>query len=502
MKPITFSWNRTVIWLLLLIAFLPLFFINLTGYHGWGDDFAQYIHQAKNVTVGISPSETGHILNEEGIIGPAAYPMGFPLLLAPLYALFGNNMLAFQYYMTFLLCLLGLGVYYFLSRSFSVFFTLAGVLWLIYHPWVLHFKAEVLSEIPYTWFLVVATAFWMYGKGQYKTVGTGLLAGFAILIRPMGIVLVGAVMLETAIIGTRVLLQKPGKNLWETTFSNAGITTVIALCLYFIVEKMIFPSPSEGSYVDLILAHSPVDYCMTNLKQYGISLGEFVFPAGKNVFSIVLASMAGLLFLGGLILKLRTFPLPFLIVLVHIAMLGIYPYFQGARFLFPVLPMFLFYILAGIEWFAGKTGIKKYMGPVVFTVLLLFDIPDVVSVYQKTFRPIISGPQQEVATEVFSFIGKELPGDVRILFHKPRALALYAGKTSMFPGYMPPEIMWDFFMQKNMSHFLINDWMETQAERDFFEENGCHLTLIFRNDRYRLYSIDYAPKEVFSPPAE
>lgn len=490
MKPISFCHNWGFTWLL-LIAFLPLFFINLTGYHGWGDDFAQYIHQAKNFTEGISPAETGHILNEKGIIGPAAYPMGFPILLAPVYALWGNNMLIFQYYMTGLLIALGLVCYRFFSRFTSVWLAWGGCLWFVYHPWVLAFKADILSEIPYTLFLLAAVSGWLYGNGRYKAVKIGLLAGFALLIRPMGVVFLGAIMAEAVINSFGDIRKKPAERHWKMMLANVGLTVLVALGVYFLVEKILFPMPSEGSYISLIKAHSPTKYFFKHLVQYGKSLEEFVFPAGNNFFSVCLVSMAVLFLLGGLILKLRTFPLPFLIVVVHIVMLGIYPYFQGARFLFPILPMFLFYILAGVEWLTNKTGVKKYVGPVGFAVLLFFYVPDVVAVYHKTLPPITSGPQQKVALETFVYIRDELPPNARILFHKPRALALYSGKTSMFAGYMTPEVMWDFFLTKNMTHFLINDWMETQAERNFMEENGCHLTLIFQNSRYRLYSMDY-----------
>ena len=68
---------------------LPVLFINIKDTHDWGDDPAQYIHQAKNIVDGKPQSETGYIFNEDNFLDPKAYPVGFPLLLAPVYCFFG-----------------------------------------------------------------------------------------------------------------------------------------------------------------------------------------------------------------------------------------------------------------------------------------------------------------------------------------------------------------------------------------------------------------------------
>jgi len=69
---------------LLILFFFQLVFID--NYHNWGDDFSLYLHQAKSLVEG-SSSEL-HLINldmmKHGKIGPALYPMGFPLLISPL----------------------------------------------------------------------------------------------------------------------------------------------------------------------------------------------------------------------------------------------------------------------------------------------------------------------------------------------------------------------------------------------------------------------------------
>ena len=104
---------------LAILLFLPLIFIGTHSSHDWGDDFAQYIHQAGNIVQGIPQSETGYVYNQLNYIGPQAYPAGFPLLLAPVYAIAGNSMLAFTTFISLIYILLGLLMVIFYRKYFS-----------------------------------------------------------------------------------------------------------------------------------------------------------------------------------------------------------------------------------------------------------------------------------------------------------------------------------------------------------------------------------------------
>jgi hypothetical protein len=65
----------------------------LTRGHWWGDDFAAYIMQAKSILAGdmdaFVTANTFTVTQSSHQIGPAAYPWGYPLMLAPVYALIG-----------------------------------------------------------------------------------------------------------------------------------------------------------------------------------------------------------------------------------------------------------------------------------------------------------------------------------------------------------------------------------------------------------------------------
>lgn len=148
-----FNAKKIFEFLLLVILFSPVFFINIRNNHDWGGDFALYIHQAINLVDGKPQTETGYVFNNQyPSLAPQTYPVGFPILLSPVYFLFGNKIIAFSYFISFILFILALGPYYFYKSHFNEWISLFAVLVIIYNPWTLSFKSEINSDIPFMLF--------------------------------------------------------------------------------------------------------------------------------------------------------------------------------------------------------------------------------------------------------------------------------------------------------------------------------------------------------------
>src|SRR5215472_2110180 len=139
--------------LLIISISALLLWSGLKNGHDWGDDFSAYIMQAKSIAEG-KPSEfidANHYTIEEqpAFIGPVAYPWGFPVLLAPFYALFGLNMIALK----------SVGVVCFLLFLFllwsgfrnyhSDFWRLVLLCVFAINPTLLRFMDNILSDIPF-----------------------------------------------------------------------------------------------------------------------------------------------------------------------------------------------------------------------------------------------------------------------------------------------------------------------------------------------------------------
>src|SRR6185436_14386507 len=183
---------------LLAVLCIPLFFLNMRDNHDWGDDFAQYILQAKNIAEGKSQAATGFISDEKlPAISPKAYPSGFPLMLAGIYAWKGNSILAFSYLITTFLFLLCLVMFIFFRRYFSGLASLLLVLIFAYNPWTLNAKAEILSDIPFSFFFLGATLLYLNRTASVTmTLLTGIACGIMISIRAAGFVFLVSVLIH------------------------------------------------------------------------------------------------------------------------------------------------------------------------------------------------------------------------------------------------------------------------------------------------------------------
>ena len=72
-------------------------FLALNEEHGWGGDSSQYIHHAKNLAEGTHYLDTGYIVGPpSGFLGPYGYPPIFPMVLAPVYSLWGFDLIALK----------------------------------------------------------------------------------------------------------------------------------------------------------------------------------------------------------------------------------------------------------------------------------------------------------------------------------------------------------------------------------------------------------------------
>ena len=232
--------NNRVFFLVLIALLLPLFFINVKDSHDWGDDFAQYLLQAENMVEGKPQLETGYVYDKRfPVVAPPAYPAGFPLLLAPVYATQGHSIWHYELLITFFLflfCLL-MGAYF--RREFSAAAAILMVLLFAWNEWTLYFKTNILSDLPFAFFLLASTVAYITLEGRRAVLVTGLLAGYMLLLRGAGIVFLAAVGLHAAI---RWIRKKD-----KQSMISALLLMAIALASSFAVNRL-FQIPSSGFF--------------------------------------------------------------------------------------------------------------------------------------------------------------------------------------------------------------------------------------------------------------
>ena len=122
--------------------------------HNWGGDFSQYIAQAKALIAGTIPTQIANntlmMSYNDFPYGPNVYPWGYPLLLAPVLALFGENLAALKCVNIALFSLFIICFYCYVARRFSMGASITLTLAFALNPMLLSFaSSNILSDIAY-----------------------------------------------------------------------------------------------------------------------------------------------------------------------------------------------------------------------------------------------------------------------------------------------------------------------------------------------------------------
>jgi hypothetical protein len=436
---------------------------NLTRGHDWGGDFAAYIMQAKSITE-FAPrafTEANRFTIEQSSLplGPIAYPWGFPMLLAPFYALFGLNPVALKA-VSVISYLLSLVVLWFAFRRVhtgSWFLCLVCLFGL--NPTLLRYTNQILSDLP---FLLVSTL-------CILLIQEVVVQDRRIISRLSGLVLIGTAVASASLIRTNGVLllvtlglsqlvshiQRQSRNTHSPAISEGSrritrklswvgrISTrtlvvqfapyVVFLCLVT-VWNWVLPEGgmSHVSYLESI----SVGMIKSNLSYY-LDLPSDFFAGVPHQHLLYGASIP--LVVAGAVRRYRSdYPAMIYIALTLLLYIS-WPVVQGIRFLFPILPFCLSLAFSGLEAFCqgastAERGLRQAVCYLpVFLVILCFGLNDVRAVHRNSSDngEIADGPFAPTSKEMFSFIANHTPSDSIVVFFKPRVMRLMTGRQSI-----------------------------------------------------------------------
>lgn len=426
--------------------------------HDWGGDFSSYIMQAQSLVDG-SPLEFTRanrftIENTERLIGPVAYPWGYPAMLAPVYAGFGQSMFALKSigavcYLLFLV-LLALA---FKNKHSGVWLPcLVGLFAL--NPLLLWYTNRITSDVP---FLLVSTLCvvligriivekrWFITPG-WDGILLGLLIAAAYLIRSNGVVLLATLGISQAIVWApqirrcRTDTRQPSDvtkrlsiqerlaplGLWGNVSPYVSFFAVMIACWAVL--------PADGSAHMDAFSGASLGKTWYHLSYYGIMPSEFYkgVPLPKLIY---LASLP--LMIVGVIRRYRSDHHMVIYVLLTFGLYLVWPATQTIRYLFPILPFYISFMLSGLEALQGTAGrrmaVKRTLciAPIAF-VLVCFAVQSTVNAHENLNlnRATLQGPFNETSSDLFSFINQETPPDSTLVFFKPRVMRMITGRKA------------------------------------------------------------------------
>ena len=470
---------------MIVLSSALLGFFTLTRGHPWWDDFAGYLLQAKSILTWTMGDYIRHntftIENSSYPPGPVAYPWGFPLLLAPVYAVFGANPLALKlvglcFFMVFLL-----SAAYLARTRLPETEALLLTAVLAFAPALLAANDLILSDIPFLAFSTISLVLIeRYSERGAKRLGALLGASIfmAFFLRANGILLLAPLLIS--------LLITYWPN-WRAALSQAAGPLLLFIGLA-LLQFLLFPGGQSSyfSHFSMFSAHRLLE----NVNYY-LWLPFMTFdqvPGGGILYPLLIIFGCISLYRHG-----RRDAALHIYSLLTILLFIVWPERQGLRFIYPVLPFLFISGFDGMRLFvesvrkSWQVPAEKMLRGFWWVVVLVFLGISSWSAFQVTAGGReINGPFDQYSKQMYAFIRENTPSESVMIFVRPRALRLFTDR--------------DAFMTDRCSDLLKGDYLilhlkmeaNGQISPDKIQSCGPAIKLeeTFQNKRFIVYKIN------------
>ncbi|MEI7846066.1 MAG: hypothetical protein WCK35_09705 [Chloroflexota bacterium] len=412
----------------LVLTSVTVAFFTLTRGELWLDDFAGYLMQAKSI---LSWSMPDFLLHNSFTVqtssyppGPAAYPWGFPLLLAPVYASFGLSPLPLKlvnliFFAGFLVCLFLLARTR-LRQGDALLIT--GLL--AFAPAMIAANDLILSDIPFLAFstlsLFLIESLHLEKKIISIAAGASIFAAF--FIRTNGMVLLAPLLISL------LLVDWPN---WLLAIKKASLP-VLTFAVLLGLQTAMFPG-GQSSYLSHFSLFS-LPHLLDNFIYY-LWLPSRVFdgiPAGVVLYPVLLFFLCFSIFTNW-----RRDAVLYVYAVLTTLVFIIWPERQGLRFIYPVLPILFVTAVDGMRQAVGflnsrwqvraNLSVHVLLGAILLTALLI----STYSAYKVTSGGrTINGPFDSYSQEMFAYVRENTAPESVIVFMRPRALRLFTERDA------------------------------------------------------------------------
>lgn len=409
----------------------------------WGDDWAQYLDQRDWLLAGNRQEPVHRFVYQTpcAMYAPPLYPWGWPLLLAATSDLSPAVVVSLFW---------GLGAVLLWGLLRDVGHSLvSSVLWTLvwfFSPWMIRFKAEWLSDLPFA--VAVWLTFWVWGRisrGSFWAVAAVISLALALLLRPLG---------------WAALIALLAGMVWEyfqtRTLPRARGGVVAGALVLTGTVGMILPSPS-GHFSAVYLHPMQPEPILDRILYYA-GMWRYVWgiPTGSSFgWSYVLGGLVWLVALSALFVHLllwasrqsklfrssegdgvsgileqgptNSIPPHHVFVLFSLLYLGAVLLFpnetQGFRYLIPLIPLL-----------TPKINSEGWSRTLALLVLLGFTAPWSRMADGALLNPPSVGPNSKKALECYDALVRLVPESDTVACSKPRVVARNTGRWTQFRG--------------------------------------------------------------------
>ncbi len=473
--------------ILLILASLVLGASTLTRGHEWGDDFASYIMQAESILNGRTQEfverNSFTIFESSNQIGPVAYPWGYPLILTPVYAIKGNNPLALKlpglfFYAGFIVCL-----YLLMKTRLTQTESLLVTPLFAFNPLLLGFLDQIASDIPFLFFSTLALLLMIWDEKRItcKYVALGCAIACAFFIRTTGILLLASFFILQII---NVSDNKTNRGIFKQSLRNILVLGA-SFGFLWLIYALLFPGGGESYFAQYQGFH--IKTALGHVTGYFQIFSRFF---GEQVIWKILYYGFVAFFLIGLWHRQREDVLLIIFFALWMVVLITWPSWQGARFIFPLLPIFIYFTFQGVNFFLGKlpekyaqTGRWGFHGFwLLIAIIFLFNSSLNAYSNLKNDRTI-NGPYDSYSREVYRYIEESTPADSVVIFFKPRAMRLMTDHDSILSTECDRILKGDYLvLSKKVGK-------NQQIPPEEIDTCQLPLTTVLTNNRFIVYEI-------------
>ena len=495
------------------LAGIAIFHIStLRSGHYWGGDFSQYIHHAKNLAEGKPYNDILYIVNSFASVSPANYPPVFPLILAPVYEIWGLNLMAMKlvmvaFYISALVVLKKVFQHRLLPLSMFALLLIVGL-----NPYFWQFKDRILSDIPYLLFSL-CSLYLMRLNDTERRLGISVLLGIFMYLaygtREIGLVLpltlisyelwrhrkltrgsLVAITLFIVLSGTQWLAMQFDPVYPEIVLQHGAIETTENVSAIKGISPARNISPSNLDYVQ-----SNPSKILAQINRYPEGLYTFWKINGlafEKPFFWLLNGLALVGFVSALTRGTRVTEIYFFGYLCTLALYGGRDF---SRYLLPLLPIYVFYILTAVSQLKYIHRYLQYFSLLILAILISSVYLDFYTNqdYSERDRGITAQP----AKELFEFLRTQTqPTDV-LVARKPRVFSLLTQRAaSAYPNHSKrPKRQMQYFHAIN-ARYLITQPKAIKKKRNgqiivnsLIKKYPDDLSLIFRNRQFNVYVL-------------
>jgi hypothetical protein len=300
---------------------------------------------------------------------------------------------------------------------------------------------DVLSDIPFLFFstlsmLLIDRAAW----GQRERVFTlveGLLLGFSLFcayfIRPAGILLLPPLLIVQ--ISRYLDAHRPEGESFKRNLFYGFLPYALFFTILLLSSLSLYANPSSNWE---LFNRSTALLALKHCYRYAILPALIIYDTSfQSIAHHVIAIVTIPLALVGILKNWRK---DYHFIVYSALTLGLYviwPFYQGLRFMFPILPFYVYFVLRGLEGllgmiFHGRRKLARQLEAVLISGVLLIASGRSLLLGWENVRNDRqqSGPYDPISQEVFSFVHANTRQEDVVVFEKPRVMRMLTGRNS------------------------------------------------------------------------